>query len=218
MEYRLAARWSLTHASDVEAFGCESFSKAMPGQISNLKGLKQLFSGRSCEAVFPMALVEHRLFEIPRGSQGEQHRMAGEELAAELGVEPDELAFDCWDCSMGEKSDADVARMLVNSVPKSLAQKLGDSLLGIGLECQVLDGVPCGLAPVELDNSHVAEDAVLAIDLSYTLPVVVLVKSGRPLFARPLRGAWIAADDASASKRVSNSHPMSANNFWFATV
>ena len=191
-EYRIAARWSLTHVGNAEAFGIESFSNAMPGQISNLKGLKQLFSGRRCAAVFPMALVEHRLLEIPRGSAGEQHRMAGEELAAELGVEPDELAFDCWDGSLGEQSDADVARTLVNSVPKSLAQKLGDSLLNIGLECQVLDGVPCALArAVELNNVHAAEDAVLAVDLSYTLPVVVLVKSGRPLFARTLRGAGL---------------------------
>ena len=191
-EIRLAARWSLTHAAYDQAFGVETFSEAMPGQIANLKGLKQLFSGRKCAAVFPMALVEHRLFEIPRGSESEQHRMTGEELAAELAVEPQDLAFDCWDSSLDAEPDAAVARMLVNSVPKSLAQKLGDSLLAIGFECQVLDGVPCALArAVGLADPAAAEDAVVAIDLSYSLPVVVLVKRGRPLFARTLRGVGL---------------------------
>lgn len=188
-EFHIAARWTLSHPSLSPVSGADSYSDAMQDQIAKLKALRRLFLGRACAAVLPMALVEHRSFEIPKGTESEQNRMMGEELAAELAVEPQELAFDCWDCSPSEIPNSDVARMSVNAVPKKLAETLANQLLSTGLECQVLDGIPCAMArAVELASPKPSDGSVVAIDLSYTLPLVVLAKAGRPLFARTLRG------------------------------
>ena len=193
-EYRISARWSLSHADPSALAGADTRVEALESQIGKLKPLRQLFSGRNCAACLPMSLVETRCFEIPKGTHSEQNRMAGEELAAELGVEPSELAYDCWDSSLADASAADIVKMSINAVPKKLAQTLGNRLLTAGLECQVLDGTSCALArAVAISNIKPAEDPVVAIDLSYTLPLVVLVKSGQPLFTRTLRGVGMQA-------------------------
>jgi Tfp pilus assembly PilM family ATPase len=189
---RMASRWSFPHDGAARMSDAATASETLREQIAQLKPLRRLFLGSNCAAVLPMALTEYRWFEIPKGSAAEQSRMTGEELAAELGVEPSELAYDCWDCSLEENPAAEVVPMAVTAVPRKTAQNLGNDLLSAGFECQVLDGAVCALArAVQLAGFKAAEDSVVAIDLSHTLPMVVLVRNGRPLFARPLRGVGL---------------------------
>ena len=192
-EVTVSARWTLSFSSQSSVADADAFGDAIGEPIAKLKTLRRLFIGRTCGAVLSMSLVEQRSFELPKGTHAEQNRMAGEELSAELNVEPHELAFDCWDCSSANSEDS-VTRVSVNAVPKTLADKLANRLLGTGLECQVLDGVPCALArAVDLAGSRADEGAVIAVDLSHTLPVIVLVADGRPVFTRTLRGVGMQA-------------------------
>jgi Tfp pilus assembly PilM family ATPase len=56
----------------------------------------------------------------------------------------------------------------------------------------VLNAMPCALArAVELANIELLGDSIIAVDLSYTLPLVVLVKNGQPLFTRTMRGVGL---------------------------
>jgi Tfp pilus assembly PilM family ATPase len=151
-----------------------------------------LFSGSKCATALPAALVELRNFDVPVGSHSELQRIAGEELAVDLAIEPQELAFDCWEAMSVGRPEPGMTRITVTSVPKKLATQLGDDLLAAGLACQVLDALPCAMArAVELAALELLGDSVIAIDLSYTLPTVVLVKNGRPLFTRTLRGVGL---------------------------
>src|SRR5688572_20825929 len=91
---RIAGRWTLVDPNHALATAPTSDSTPLADQLSNIKTLKRLFSGSKCAAVLPTSLVEFRNFEVPAGSHAELQRMAGEELAVDLGVEPQELAFD----------------------------------------------------------------------------------------------------------------------------
>lgn len=191
--FTFAAKWTLPDGQVVEAKDEDVRIDSLQSQLKKIKGLRQLFAGRRCAAVLPMAFVEHRSFEIPRGTTLEQKRMAGEEMAAELGVESNELALDCWEGAKDPFLDSSMVRLSAHAVSKRLAHCVGDQLLRVGLECQVLDGLPCVLArAVELAHLGNDDEAVVAVDLSATLPLVVLVKNGRPLFARTLRGVGLS--------------------------
>lgn len=188
--YRIAARWKLVDSNHALAKDAASSAEALHHQLLKTRELKRLFSGSKCAAVLPTALVELRSFPVPVGTPVELQRMAGEELAVDLGVEPQELAFDCWETPGLGRPEPGMTRVSVTSVPKALAMQLGDSLLSAGLACQVLNAVPCAMArAVELANIDLQGESIIAVDLSHTMPVVVLVKGGRPLFTRVLRGA-----------------------------
>jgi len=190
--YRIAARWSITdpgHTLTADAAACTT---ALDNELSKIRTLKRLFSGSKCAAVLPTALVELRSFEVPTGTQSELQRIAGEELAIDLGIEPQELAFDCWEAMSVGRPEPGITRISVSSVPAELAKQLGESLLATGLACQVLDALPCAVArAVELAALELLGDSVIAVDLSYTLPLVVLVKNGRPLYTRTMRGVGL---------------------------
>lgn len=186
--YRLAARWTISDPSHALATEPESTATELSTRLTHLKSLKRLFSGGKCAALLSTALVELRSFDVPLGTSSELQRIAGEELAADLGVEPQDLAFDYWETPSVGRPEPGMTRVAVTSVPKDLAMQLGDSLLSAGLACQVLDALPCAMArAVKLAPLEPLGDSVIAIDLSYKLPIVVLVKDGRPLFTRTLR-------------------------------
>lgn len=187
--YRIAARWTITDPSHCLAKEAASRPESLGAQLLKVRELKRLFVGSKCAAALPSALVELRSFAVPTGTPAELQRMAGEELAVDLGVEPQELAFDCWETPGVGRPDPGMTRVSVTSVPKKLATQLGDSLLSAGLACQVLDVMPCAMArAVELAAVEPLGDSIIAIDLSYTMPVIVLVKGGSPIFTRVLRG------------------------------
>lgn len=199
-QYRIASRWSLRCSEQsnvvVDASGENGLpADELPTVLSGLSSFRHLFAGRRCASVISMSHVELRSFEIPASSPAEQAQMVAEELAADLGVEPDQLAFDCWDTSPASKVDGGMARMSAVSIPKQLAIQLVDRLLANGLACQVLDAMPCALArAVELAAPAAADDeSSIAIDLGNTLPLVVLVRQGRPIFARTLRSVGMHA-------------------------
>lgn len=194
-QYRIATRWMLRSSQPSETAVLvpgdvkTSVDEGLPNVLSELSRFKRLFTGHRCASVVSMSSVELRSFEIPAGSPAEQSRMVGEELAADLAVEPDQLAFDCWDTTSASIIEAGMARMSAVAMPKQMATKLADCLLGSGLACQILDAMPCALARAVALAAPMAteQDASVAIDLGNTLPLVVLVKHGRPVFVRTLR-------------------------------
>ncbi len=190
--WRLAARWTLSDSTCELLSRNEILGDRFKSRLSSLKSLRRIFTGRACATVLPMSLVDFRSFEVPRGSIDELTSMVAEELAADLNTEPAELAFGCWEAHGDNGLDPELTRMATLAIPKRLAAKLTTDLLSAGLECHVLNGLPWALArAVELANPAAADEAELALDLGYTSPLLVLVKDGRPVFSRVLRGVGL---------------------------
>ncbi len=190
--YRILARWTLDAENNSIMTRDEMGSHLLKSSLSRCRSLRSLFFGRDCAAVLSMSMVDFRLLEIPRGNADEQNQMIGEELAADLGMEPENLAFDGWEVGNESTANTELTRMATIAVSRTLAEQLNDSLLAAGLNCRALDGMPCALArAVEMAGLGKPERAVIAIDLGYTSPLFVLVKGGRPIFARTLRGVGL---------------------------
>ena len=118
--------------------------------------------------------------------------MLAAELAAELQTEPEDVSFGCWESESDSGPDSGLTRMCALSVPTQLTLCLTRDLLSTRLECQILDGIPCALTrAVELADERSAAEAVAAVDLSHTSPLVVLAAKGCPVFARTLRGCGL---------------------------
>jgi Tfp pilus assembly PilM family ATPase len=190
--YRISARWTL-ESKVCSSNSCnEVGNNQIADSILRFKSLKRLFSGRECASVLSMSMVDFRLLEIPSSNEDEQRQMIGEELAADLGLEPNELAFDGWEVGSEGEANADLKKIATIAVSKKLAEQLNNALLSAGLECRALDGMPSALArAVQMTGLDEPDRAVIAIDLAYMTPLFVVVKDGRPLFSRTLRGVGL---------------------------
>jgi Tfp pilus assembly PilM family ATPase len=190
--FRISARWTLNSENSSIASRDEIGNDFLLKSLSGFKTLKRLFSGRDCASVLSMSMVDFRLLEIPTGNADEQRQMVGEELAADLGMEPNDLAFDSWEVGTENGAKADLKKIASIAVPKKLAEQLNNSLLSAGLECHALDGMPTALArAVAMAGLDRSDRAVIAVDLAYTSPLFVLVKGGQPVLARTLRGVGL---------------------------
>ena len=190
--FRISNRWTLSDPASMALNHDRLDETKLLSQLTQLKSLRRIFAGRNCAAVLPMSLVEYRSLEVPRGDASEQSRMVGEELSADLAVEPEELAFDCWENGSDAAADSELSIVSVIAARKVLVEQVATNLLSAGLECQALNGMPCALArAVEMSSYERTEEIVLALDLGYTSPLMVLVKAGRPLFTRTLRGVGL---------------------------
>jgi Tfp pilus assembly PilM family ATPase len=149
-----------------------------------------MFQGKRCAASLPMSMLDLRCFQVPRADIEETRLMVAEELSAELGAEPQELAFDFWE------TQPSVSEGLVGitalAMPQVIAQGVGDGLSSAGLECQVLDAPQCALARAVKQVSSDGEPAA-ALDFGCTAPSLVVVQNGHPVYSRVLRSGGLAA-------------------------
>ncbi len=190
--YRISARWSLSASTNNASDSTLTSSELISDRLTELKSLQHIFSGRNCAAVLPMSMVQHRSLELPQSDHAEQFRMVGEELSADLAVEPEDLAFDCWSTGFEAPSNAELTDVSVIAAPRALVDQVANRLLSAGLECQALNGMPCAMArAVQIASVKQPDETVLALDMGYTSPMVVVVKNGLPLFTRTMRGVGL---------------------------
>jgi type IV pilus assembly protein PilM len=188
--HHIAARWTL-----VEGDGLLTREKLGSGELAvrskPIASLARMFRDRRCAAVIPMAAMDLRSLSIPAATPQEQRQMVAEELAADLAIEPEKLAFDFWkNRNVGQSSD--LVEVTAMALPQEIAAKTATDLLQAGLECQTLDVLPCAIArAVELCDPQQANEAAIAIDLGYQSPLLVLVQQGQPLYCRALRGGGV---------------------------
>jgi type IV pilus assembly protein PilM len=191
-QYQIPTRWTLSNSTIKPPNTELTSNETISSRLIELKTLKRIFRGRKCAAALPMSMVHYRSFELPKSEDSERLRMVGEELSADLAVEPEELAFDCWNTDASAQSNADLTDVSVIAAPRKLAEQVANQLLSAALDCQALNGMPCALArAVQMAKQGQSEDAVLALDIGYQTPMIVLVKNGLPLFVRTLRGVGL---------------------------
>lgn len=145
------------------------------------------FRGRVVACTLPMSTTELRTVSVPPGSVQERRAMIAQELeAAATSAEPRE--FDFW--QTGNEQDG----VQVVSVTGEKVAQLTRSLAAAGLECAVLDGLPCALArAVSMTPAGSADGPTAAIDWGYANATLAIVERGRALFTRPLRDCGAGA-------------------------
>ncbi|MGH7136843.1 MAG: pilus assembly protein PilM, partial [Pirellulales bacterium] len=143
------------------------------------------FQGRVAACTLPMSATELRAIAVPPGSEAERRAMIAQELEAAAVVnEPRE--FDFWQAGASNGAEQDGVQVL--SVATAKVSELTDSLAVAGLECAVLDCVPCTLArAVALSSAHPVEGPLAAIDWGHDNATLSIVEGGRAQFTRPLR-------------------------------
>lgn len=149
------------------------------------------FQGRVVACTLPISAGELRAIAVPPGSDAERRAMIAQELEAAATVdEPRE--FDFWQAAAGGGAEQDGVQVL--SVATARVTELTDSLTAAGLECAVLDCLPCTLArAVALSSAHPVEGPLAAIDWGHDNATLSIVDGGRAQFTRLLRDCGAGA-------------------------
>jgi Tfp pilus assembly PilM family ATPase len=134
-----------------------------------------------------------RAFDLPAGSDEERDCMVREELHSENETALEEICFDSWMSEGSSPSSASSAQVSVVALPRKSIEKLAEQLGRAGLDCVVLDGLPCALARALAIGPDAGSQPAIALDMGAASATLVLAQGGRPLFARQLRGCGLDA-------------------------
>ena len=184
---------------------------------------RRYIEGQRARFVSPMALflftvfLMFAIFQVlgftaptdlqgPAGSSGtveELRQMIGVELNPEDDPER-HCEFDFWEqpCEGGQK---ETRQYSVLSLPTRSATGLSDMLSAAGLTCHVIDTLPCALArAVTLVERPAPGQTVAALDWGYRTPMFVLIRNGKPIFARTLKncGGELIVEQVSSQLKV----------------
>jgi Tfp pilus assembly PilM family ATPase len=151
------------------------------------------FHGRIAACTLPMSATELRAIAVPPGSETERRAMIAQDLEAAITANgPRE--FDFWQAGASGPSGGEQDGVQVLSVPSAKVAELTDSLAAAGLECAVLDGLPCALArAVSLSSAQPGEGPLAAIDWGHENATLTIVQGGRSQFTRLLRDCGAGA-------------------------
>ncbi|QDU40140.1 Competence protein A [Maioricimonas rarisocia] len=137
-------------------------------------------------STLPMSVVDLRSLELPPGTDTELRQMIGTELNPEEDPQRS-CEFDFWE-QPGEDGQKETRQYSVLSLPTRAATGLADTLWNAGLQCNVIDTLPCALArAVTMVERPMSGQTVAALDWGYRTPLFVLIRNGRPVFARTLK-------------------------------
>jgi type IV pilus assembly protein PilM len=189
--YRFSARWAIQPADSVPLDRDVIAAGGLKSRLASIQKMMPLLAGRNCAAVLPTPTMDFRMFELPQADVETESAMVAEALATELGIEPSEFSFDYWRNTVKDLPPAQLSPVTVLATPKTVVRSFADQLLSAGLECSVLDGLPCALARAVNLVYDTSDEPAVALDLAYSTPVFVLVHHGRPIFSRALRGGSV---------------------------
>ncbi len=163
-------------------------------EIRNAISLHGGFIGRAAACVVSMSLCELRTLTSARGSEDEQRELISLELQQDASHAAEPREFDFWDVASASQDEGmDTTQVHVVSVPRSLADSVGTTLLDSKLRGDRLDVVPfCALRAAEMDGTSVTTDMAssrtcVMLDWGYSVATVVVIRNGRPVLARCLR-------------------------------
>ena len=205
--WQLSAIWSLEHpASELresnhskkrtdEIFGWlsrqEMFDSGL-GRTLETENLGSLFLGSHCAATLTDGMIAYRELELPAAIPSEANAMVRSEIAIETDLDIEELVTDCWELPPCDSHAGSFSYGAV-SIKKTEAFHVASSLLKVGFECRTMDALPCAMARSTAMVVADPDTATLAVDLGYQQATLTLVKAGRPVLSRELRGLGVIA-------------------------
>lgn len=150
------------------------------------------FHGRVVACSLPMSCTEVRAVTVPPGNDAERRDMIAQELEAVGNTADGPREFDFW--QPGAQSGGESDGIQVVSVATARVTELVETLTKAGLECAVLDGLPCALArAVAMSPPAASEGPVAAIDWGHSHATLAIVERGRAQFTRLLRDCGACA-------------------------
>ncbi len=207
-EYRIAARWCLPAECSprfLEELSLPDDDFAFARQLRQGRGV---FRGKRAAAALSAGCTTHRTLDLPQGEDTELRHMVGEEIEADAPSSAKERCYDYWQPLNSANTNSAMVQLSVIDLDRNVALKVANSLSDAGLECRLLDGVPCALArAVQMFDPLHAELPRVILDIGYSATVFVAAMHGRPVFTRVLRGAGIDA----LLRPIQNSLKLTAN-------
>jgi len=158
---------------------------------SKLQEARSMFRGRRAAATLPLGMTELRSLELPAGSDDELRNMMHEELLADC-ADRVELCFDYLPAQAPDSAEGDMGSFSAFAAAAGIATSTANSIYRSGLDCEVLDSLPCALArATQLCEPLECETPLAALDFGYSSAVLVVAIGGQLLFTRQLRGCGL---------------------------
>lgn len=193
-EYRVAARWCLPTDSSRYLFDATQSLDNEFALAQQLRHGKSVFRGRRAAAAMSAGYTTHRYLDLPPGGDHELRRMIGEEIEADAISGESERCFDFWQSLRMTNESASMVQLSVIDIDRELSLKLARNLSRAGLDCRLLDGVPCALArAAQMFDPRHADVPRVVLDIGFSSTVFVAVLHGAPAFTRMLRGCGLDA-------------------------
>jgi Tfp pilus assembly PilM family ATPase len=205
--WQLSAIWSLEHPTSElresnnskkrvdEIFGWlsreEMFSNGLTRTLET-ENLSSLFQGSHCATTLTDGMIAYRELELPSSIPSEANAMARSEIAIETDLDIEELVTDCWELPPCDPRAGTFSYGAV-SIKRTEAANIASSMLRAGFQCQTMDALPCAMARSTAMVVADPDTATLAVDLGYQQATLTLVKAGRPVLSRELRGLGVVA-------------------------
>lgn len=120
--------------------------------------------------------------------------MIAEEIVSDAVSGAGERCFDYWQTSMSASANNPLAQLSVIDIERSVSLQMANHLTTAGLDCRLLDGIPCALArAAQMFAPEHADSPQVILDIGYSSTVFVAVVRGMPVFTRILRGCGLEA-------------------------
>jgi type IV pilus assembly protein PilM len=190
--FRITARWSIPSEANCPLMDSADDVKRSTTFTPQFQQARGMFRGRNAAAAVPASLVTHRCLDVPVGDAEDLRRMVYEEIEAERSPGGAERCFDFWKTPNPANENAAMVQLSILDIDRDASLRLAHNLHSVGLECRVLDGLPCALArSVQICDIHAAERPTAIIDIGYASTVFVVAVNGSPQFTRVLRGCGL---------------------------
>lgn len=193
-EYRISARWCLPADASSSLLGETQPSRNASAFSTQLRRARGVFRGKRSAAALSARFTTHRYVDLPFGCDEELRRMIAEEISNDSVAEAGPRCFDYWHSSTTSGGNNALHQLSVIDIDRSVSLTLANNLAATGLDCRLLDGIPCALArAVQMFDPELAETPQIILDLGYSSTVFVAAVQGTPVFARILRGCGLEA-------------------------
>lgn len=189
-EYQLTGCWTIGSDDDQPLDRQTLRDSGLAHRRALIHSARAMFHGRDAAATLPMSFVELRSLELPSGPRQELLAMVEQELAGDLEGNEARCDIDAWEAG----AVGDTSKVVAVACEHNLGMKVARDLLSAGLQCNVLDAVPCAMArAVQFCDPAVADRAACALDLGEAAAMVTVIHGTLPVFCRMLRGCGLQA-------------------------
>ena len=165
----------------------ESEPLASEAEIRSGRSLGTRFSGRRAACVLPMAVCGIHAFRVADGDDRKRRELIRRELTNIGEHDGQDTQFDFWpvdDAKAGNDRPAENVHAL--TVPTVWSNRLANDVVGAGLSCRTIDGLPLALTRaarlVANDNTR----PVGLIDWGFSRATFVVSVNGTTVFVRTL--------------------------------
>ncbi|MDX1962341.1 MAG: hypothetical protein SFX18_04265 [Pirellulales bacterium] len=186
-EFAIARRWS-TEWSELDAPPADLSTTNLREICPELAPTRKLFRGKALAFCLPTGGWEWRNLELPTADERELRQMAHQELAAEMQLDPEEIASDYWRVEEGDKSLRDgITPVLAVGVATDFSTRIANDCLAAGFLPQVCEVAPWALARSVLLAQPRLCGAYAVLHIGERDTSIILCRAGKPLYIRQVR-------------------------------